>query len=50
MVNTIVSIPGYVHLYRSLLRFYDMPENEVRDALSSEYGKPGLLRVLPPGA
>lgn len=24
MVNTIVSIPGYVHLYRSLLRFYDM--------------------------
>ena len=28
MVNTIVSIPGYVHLYRSLLRFYDMPENE----------------------
>lgn len=21
MVNTIVSIPGYVHLYRSLLRF-----------------------------
>ncbi len=45
MVNTIISIPGYVHLYRSLLRFYDMPEN----ALSSEYGKPGLLRVLSPG-
>lgn len=33
MVNTIVSIPGYVHLYRSLLRFYDMPENEVREML-----------------
>ena len=29
MVNTMISIPGYVHLYRSLLRFYDMPENEV---------------------
>ncbi|RKI37520.1 hypothetical protein D7V86_22735 [bacterium D16-51] len=33
MVNTIVSIPGGVHLYRSLLRFYDMPENEVREML-----------------
>ena len=33
MVNTIVSIPGYVHLYRSLLRFYDMPENDVREML-----------------
>lgn len=33
MVNTIISIPGYVHLYRSLLRFYDMPENEVREML-----------------
>ena len=33
MVNTIVSIPGYVHLYRSLLRFYDMPENEIREML-----------------
>ena len=33
MVNAIVSIPGYVHLYRSLLRFYDMPENEVREML-----------------
>ena len=33
MVNTIVSIPGYVHLYRSLLRFYDMPENELREML-----------------
>lgn len=31
MVNTIVSIPGYIHLSRSLLRFYDMPENEVRE-------------------
>ena len=28
MVNTIISIPGYVHLYRSLLRFYDMPETK----------------------
>lgn len=33
MVNAILSIPGYVHLYRSLLRFYDMPENEVREML-----------------
>lgn len=33
MVNTIISIPGYVHLYRSLLRFYDMPENEVKEML-----------------
>ncbi len=32
-----------------LLRFYDIPENEVRgNALSFEHGKPGLLRVLPP--
>lgn len=36
MVNTIVSIPGYVHLYRSLLRFYDMPENEIREMLYME--------------
>lgn len=33
MVNAILSVPGYVHLYRSLLRFYDMPENEVREML-----------------
>ena len=33
MVNTIVPIPGYVHLYRSLLRFYDMPENEIKEML-----------------
>lgn len=33
MVNTIVSIPGYAHLYRSLLRFYEMPENEVKEML-----------------
>ena len=33
MVNAILSIPGYVHLYRSLLRFYDMPENEIREML-----------------
>ena len=33
MVNTIVPIPGYVHLYCSLLRFYDMPENEIREML-----------------
>ena len=33
MVNKIVSIPGYVHLYRSLLRFYPMPENEIKEML-----------------
>lgn len=33
MVNAIITIPGYAHLYRSLLRFYDMPENEVREML-----------------
>ena len=33
MVKTMISIPGYVHLYRSLLRFYDMPDNEVREML-----------------
>ena len=33
MVNTIIPIPGYVHLYRSRLRFYEMPENEVREML-----------------
>lgn len=33
MVNTIVTISGYVHLYRSLLRFYDMPENEIKEML-----------------
>ena len=33
MVNKIVSIPGYVHLYRSLLRFYHMPENEIKEML-----------------
>ena len=32
-LHTIVSIPGYVHLYRSLLQFYDMPENEVKEML-----------------
>lgn len=32
-VNTIVSISGYVYLYRSLLRFYDMPEKEVKEIL-----------------
>ena len=43
MVNTMISIPGYVHLYRSLLRFYDMPENEVREML---YRQP-QGRVMP---
>lgn len=33
MVNNIVPIPGYVHIYRSLLRFYHMPENEVMEML-----------------
>ena len=33
MVNTIIFHSRYVHLYRSLLRFYDMPENEVREML-----------------
>ena len=33
MVNAIIPIPGYVHLFRSLLRFYDMPENEVQEML-----------------
>lgn len=33
MVHTIFSIPGYVHLYRSLLRFYDMPESAVKEML-----------------
>lgn len=33
MINTIVSIPGYAHLYRSLLRFYEMPENEIKEML-----------------
>ena len=33
MVNTIVSIPGYVHLYRSDVRFFDMQEYEIREML-----------------
>lgn len=33
MVNIILTMPGYVHLYQSLLRFYDMPGNEVREML-----------------
>ena len=33
MVNTIVPIPGYVHLYRSLLRFCDMPSAELKEML-----------------
>lgn len=33
MVNTVVTIPGYAHLYRSLLRFYDMPKNEAKEML-----------------
>ena len=32
MVNKIVSIPGYVHLYRSLLRFYHSSENEIKES------------------
>ena len=33
MVHTLFSIPGYVHLYRSLLRFYDMPSGELKELL-----------------
>lgn len=33
MVHTIFSIPGYVHLYRSLLRFYNMPGGEAKELL-----------------
>ena len=33
MVNTLYSLPGYIHLYRSLLRFCDMPENEIKEML-----------------
>lgn len=33
MVNTLFSIPGYVHLYRSLLRFYDKPSGELKEML-----------------
>lgn len=33
MVRTIFSIPGYAHLYRSLLRFYNMPSAEAKELL-----------------
>ena len=33
IVNNIVSIPGYIHIYRSLLRFCQMPENEMKQLL-----------------
>ena len=33
MVNNLIPIDGYVHLYRSLLRFYDMPESELKEML-----------------
>ena len=33
MVKFIMPITGYIHLYRSLLRFYDMPENEIKEML-----------------
>ena len=33
MVNNIVPMPGYVHLYRSMLRFYDMPSAELKEML-----------------
>ena len=33
MVNILIPVKGYVHLYRSLLRFYDMPENEIKEML-----------------
>lgn len=33
MVKQILPITGYIHLYRSLLRFYDMSESEVKEML-----------------
>ena len=33
MVNKIVPIPGYIHLYRSLLRFCDRPSAELKEML-----------------
>ena len=33
MVNNIVPIPGYVHLYRSMLRIYDLPSAELKELL-----------------
>lgn len=33
MVNTLYPLPGYTHLYRSLLRFCDMSENEIKEML-----------------
>ena len=33
MIKHIMPLIGYIHLYRSLLRFYDMPENEVKEML-----------------
>lgn len=33
MVHTLFSIPGYIHLYRSLLRFYDKPSGELKEML-----------------
>lgn len=33
MVKHIVPIPGYIHLYRSLLRFYFAAENDIKEML-----------------
>lgn len=33
MVNMIVPIPGYIHLYRSLLRFCEVPSAELKEML-----------------
>ena len=33
MIKHIMPLTGYIHLYRSLLRFYDMPENEIKEML-----------------
>lgn len=33
MVNILFSIPGYAHLYRSLLRFYEKPVGEIKEVL-----------------
>lgn len=33
MVHTLFSLSGYAHLYRSLLRFYDMPSGQIKEML-----------------
>ena len=33
MVHTLFSLSGYAHLYRSMLRFYDMPSGRLKEML-----------------